>query len=289
MSAARLAGRSGVIARVVETSRNSTGSLLATRSRGISRMTGFSATRTPFSTSTSLACAGHQSTTASQSSSAKTQTDSDVDRSDRYAAGLRLNKEWAAQTARDHPELFPTLASGQKPQILWIGCSDSRCPETTFLGLSPGDVFVHRNIANVLHPGDLSSSAVIEYAVQYLRVNHVVVCGHTACGGVAAAMGNKNLGILDPWLLPLRQLRERNLETLQSMTPDEAAMKLAELNVREGLNVVKQKGVVLNAIQERGLQLHGLIYDVGSGVLSELDTKDSEEAIRARLTAFRTE
>jgi carbonic anhydrase len=157
------------------------------------------------------------------------------------------------------------------------------------LGLKPGDVFVHRNIANVLHPGDLSSAAAIEYAVQYLRVKHVVVCGHTACGGVAAAMGNKNLGILDPWLLPLRQLRERNLDLLQSLSPDEATMKLAELNVREGLNIVKQKGVVLNAMQERGLELHGLIYDVGSGVLSELDTQDSEEVIRARLTAFKTE
>ncbi|KAJ5823226.1 Carbonic anhydrase [Penicillium robsamsonii] len=220
----------------------------------------------------------------------KTQTNiSGADLTDRYAAGLRLNKEWAAQTARDHPQLFPTLASGQKPQILWIGCSDSRCPETTFLGLEPGDVFVHRNIANVLHPGDLSSSVVIEYAVQYLRVNHVVVCGHTACGGISAAMGNKNLGILDPWLFPLRQLRERNLKLLQSMPAGEAASRLAELNVREGLNLVKQKSVVLNAIRERGLQVHGLIYDVGSGVLSELDTEDSEEVIRARLTAFQTE
>ncbi|KAJ5393707.1 Carbonic anhydrase [Penicillium crustosum] len=224
----------------------------------------------PLSSSTPFSYACHQNT-------------------NRYAAGLRLNKEWAAQTARKYPNLFPTLATGQTPQILWIGCSDSRCPETTFLGLEPGDVFVHRNIANVLHPGDLSSSGVIEYAVQYLRVHHVVVCGHTSCGGVAAAMGNKNLGILDPWLFPLRQLRERNLKLLQSLPSNEAVSKLAELNVREGLNIVKQKSVVLNAIRERGLQLHGLIYDVGSGVLSELDTQDSEEVIRARLTAFHTE
>ncbi|KAJ5783293.1 uncharacterized protein N7518_008970 [Penicillium psychrosexuale] len=216
----------------------------------------------PFSTSPSLSCARHQSTSGEPPSIAeppakpktqtKTQTKTDIpgaDPADRYAAGLRLNKEWAAQTARNQPELFPTLASGQTPQILWIGCSDSRCPETTFLGLQPGDVFVHRNIANILHPGDLSSNAVIEYAVQYLRVSHVVVCGHTCCGGVSAAMGNKNLG----------------------------------------LNIVKQKSVVLNAIRDRGLQLHGLVYDVGSGVLSELDMQDSEEVIRARLTAFQTE
>lgn len=208
---------------------------------------------------------------------------------DRYATGLRVNKEWAAQTAREQPDFFPKLAAGQQPQILWIGCSDSRCPETTLLGLQPGDVFVHRNIANILHPGDLSSSAVIEYAVHHLRVQHVVICGHTSCGGIAAALGNKQLGILDPWLLPLRQLRERNLAVLQSLSAEEAALKMVELNVREGVNVIQQKGVVLDAIQQRGLQVHGLIYDVGSGILRELDLQDSVEAIRARLAVFKTE
>ena len=294
MTFARLAGQPGFIARAVGIASDSSSCLLKTRSR-VSSGSSFSAPRTvPFSTSTPFHCANHKSSSAdtpsANPSNAKTQTDQvGGDHTDRYATALRNNKEWAAQTAREYPDLFPTLATGQTPQILWIGCSDSRCPETTFLGLKPGDVFVHRNIANVLHPGDLSSAAAIEYAVQYLRVKHVVVCGHTACGGVAAAMGNKNLGILDPWLLPLRQLRERNLDLLQSLSPDEATVKLAELNVREGLNIVKQKGVVLNAIQERGLELHGLIYDVGSGVLSELDTQDSEEVIRARLTAFKTE
>lgn len=157
------------------------------------------------------------------------------------------------------------------------------------LGLQPGDVFVHRNIANILHPGDLSSAAVIEFAVHHLRVQHVVLCGHTSCGGVAAALGNKQLGVLDPWLLPLRQVRERNLDLLQSLPADEAAQKLVELNVREGLTVIKQKSVVLTAMQERGLQVHGLIYDVGSGVLSELDSQDTDETIKARLAAFMTE
>ncbi|KAJ6108200.1 hypothetical protein N7523_009523 [Penicillium sp. IBT 18751x] len=240
----------------------------------------------PFSTSSSLSCANHKNPASKASTS---QTDSDGSSIDKYAAGLRRNQEWAAQTAREHPDLFPTLATGQQPQILWLGCSDSRCPETSMMGLQPGDVFVHRNIANILHPGDLSSGAVIEYAVQHLRVKHVVVCGHTSCGGVAAAMGNKPLGILDPWLLPLRQVRERNLDLLQSLSADEAALKLVELNVRESLNVVTQKSVVLNAIQERGLEVHGLIYDVASGVLRELDTQDSQDAIRARLVAFKTE
>ncbi|KAH8428209.1 carbonic anhydrase [Aspergillus melleus] len=209
--------------------------------------------------------------------------------SDRFISALDHNKQWAAKTAQEFPDLFPTLAVGQHPEILWIGCSDSRCPETTLLGLKPGDVFVHRNIANVLHAGDLSSSAVIEYAVRHLRVKHVVLCGHTGCGGVAAAMGNKQLGILDPWLLPLRQIRQQNLSTLQSLTPDQAMLKLVELNVEEGVKLLKQKSVVLDAIHERGLQVHGLIFDVASGVLRQLDTNDTEEAIKARLVSFKTE
>ncbi|KAJ6015119.1 hypothetical protein N7540_009710 [Penicillium herquei] len=280
MNVARLAVRPSAVARTTE----------AYSLAGRQSMTVPSLSCSPhlkFSTSTPAYCASHKSSPAASGANTSGQTDKPAP--DRFSSALRQNKEWAAQTAREHPDLFPTLATGQQPQILWLGCSDSRCPETTLLGLKPGDVFVHRNIANIMHPGDLSSGAVIEYAVQHLRVNHIVVCGHTACGGVAAAMGNKQLGILDPWLLPLRLVRERNLALLQSLSPDDAALKLVELNVREGLDVVKQKGAVLEAIQERGLQVHGLIYDVASGVLRELDTQDSEEVIRSRLTAFATQ
>lgn len=285
MNVARLAVRPSVVARTTEAAHNIAGrqsmNLPSTHlARGLERSS-------LFSTSAPVYCASHKAPNTPGANTANQQTDKPG--SDRYSSALRQNKEWAAQTAREHPDLFPTLATGQQPQILWLGCSDSRCPETTLLGLKPGDVFVHRNIANILHPGDLSSGAVIEYAVHHLRVNHVVVCGHTACGGVAAAMGNKQLGILDPWLLPLRQVRERNLSLLQGLTDEEAALKLVELNVREGLDVVKQKGAVLSAMQERGLQVHGLIYDVGSGVLRELDTEDSEEVIKSRLTAFATQ
>lgn len=241
-----------------------------------------------FSTSASLFCSNPKNHGSAPPATAQTNPNASPS-TDRYATGLRLNKDWAAQTAREQPDLFPTLATGQKPQILWIGCSDSRCPETTLLGLKPGDVFVHRNIANILHAGDLSSGAVIEFAVKHLRVNHVVLCGHTACGGVAAALGNKQLGILDPWLLPLRQVRQRNLALLESLPAEEAALKLVELNVEDGLSVIKQKGVIIDAIRERGLQVHGLVYDVGSGVLRELDTQEPEEAIKARLTCFNTE
>ncbi|PTU18259.1 hypothetical protein P175DRAFT_0361529 [Aspergillus ochraceoroseus IBT 24754] len=213
---------------------------------------------------------------------------SDSSSTDRFIAALGLNKEWASKIAKEQPELFPTLAAGQNPEILWIGCSDSRCPETTLLGLKPGDVFVHRNIANVLHPSDLSSSAVIEYAVRHLRVKHIVLSGHTCCGGVAAALGNKQLGILDPWLLPLRQLREENLELLQSLSADEAAVKLVEFNVLAGVKVLKQKNVVLEAMQQ-GLKVHGVVYDVSSGVIRQLDTSEPADVVKARLTSFKTD
>ncbi|KAF5864690.1 hypothetical protein ETB97_006967 [Aspergillus alliaceus] len=234
--------------------------------------------RLSLSTSASLSCDKHTMSQAETNYSP-----------DRFTSALQQNKEWAAKTAQEHPELFPTLANGQHPEILWIGCSDSRCPETVVLGLKPGDVFVHRNIANILHAGDLSSGAVIEYAVRHLRVNHIVLSGHTKCGGIAAALGNKQLGILDPWLLPLRQIREQNLALLQTLTPEDATVKMAELNVREGVKLLKSKSVVLEAMQERGLQVHGLIYDVACGVLRDIDTKDSEEEIKRRLVAFKTE
>lgn len=209
--------------------------------------------------------------------------------SDQYSTALNQNKEWATKTAQEQPDLFPTLATGQHPEILWIGCSDSRCPETTLLGLKPGDVFVHRNIANILHPADLSSSAVIEYAVDHLKVKHIVLCGHTSCGGVAAALGNKQLGILDPWLLPLRQIREEHLNVLRSLSPQEQGLKLSEWNVLAGVKILKQKSVVLEAIQERGLKIHGVIYDVASGMLSELETGEPEEVNKARLASFKLE
>lgn len=224
--------------------------------------------------------------TSAPRSSAK---NSNADPSDAFITALNQNKEWAAQTAKQDPELFPTNAAGQRPQILWIGCSDSRVPETSVLGMKPGDIFAHRNIANILHAADLSSAAVIEFAVRHLRVQHVVLSGHTSCGGVAAALGNKNLGILDPWLLPLRQIREQNLGLLQSLSPDEANLKLVELNVLEGVKALKQKSVVLEAIQERGLQVHGVVYDVGSGVVRELETKESEEVDKGREVSYKTE
>ena len=209
--------------------------------------------------------------------------------SDTYTAIFGSNQTWANNKAKDNPELFSKLASGQSPEILWIGCSDSRCPETTILGLEPGDVFVHRNIANVVHPTDLSLNSVVQYAVIHLGVKHIVICGHTQCGGVAAALANKKLGLIDTWLLPLRSLRKDNLKELQELDVKESALRLAELNVRRGVETLKENSFVMDAMNDRDLQVHGLIYDVGKGTLSEIPIEDEEDLVKVREEAFKTE
>jgi len=206
----------------------------------------------------------------------------------KYHTLLARNKEWASKTAQEQPNLFPTLAEKQSPEILWIGCADSRCPETTILGANPGDVFVHRNIANIIHHTDLSSAAVIEFAVKYLKVKHVVLCGHTFCGGVAAALGNKKLGVIDPWLMPLRQLREENHEVLETLDPKEAGLKLVELNVLQGVRVLKENPTIIEAMQDHGLEVHGLVYDIATGVLQELEIKEPVTLAVSRVAAFKT-
>lgn len=205
-----------------------------------------------------------------------------------FEDALKRNSEWAKRFAHEHPDLFPKLAQGQSPQILWLGCADSRVPETTLLDLLPGDVFVHRNIANVLHRGDLSSLSVVEYAVVHLKVKHIVVCGHTSCGGVAAALGNTKLGILDAWLAPLRELRHEHNHLLSTLDAKEAALKLVDLNVLAGVETLRHNAAVVDAIAERGLTIHGLVYDVGSGHLKVLDITEHHKHEQSRLAVFKT-
>ncbi|KAF6237737.1 hypothetical protein HO173_003938 [Letharia columbiana] len=209
---------------------------------------------------------------------------------DTLKLALHQNKQWAQATARDHPDLFPTLAAGQKPKILWLGCSDSRVPETTVLGLKPGDVFVHRNIANVLPPTDLSSQSVIAYALAHVKVQHVVVCGHTGCGGVNAALGNQKLGLIDAWLMPLRKLRAENRAAWDEagLGEKEKALKLVEANVRQGVQTLKENAEVIDGMRERGVEVHGLVYDVGSGELRELEIEEGEQEGKKREEAFGT-
>lgn len=156
------------------------------------------------------------------------------------------------------------------------------------LGLKPGDVFVHRNIANVLPPTDLSSQSVIMYGVGHLKVQHVVVCGHTSCGGVAAALGNARLGVIDAWLAPIRKLREAHKARWdeEGLSDADKARRLVEANVRQGVQTIKENPEVIDAMQERGLQVHGLVYDVACGELKELEIKENEQEGKKRKEAF---
>jgi len=205
------------------------------------------------------------------------------------AVAFEQNSHWRRNLAELQPELFKKLGRGQSPEILWIGCADSRCPETTILGLQPGDIFCHRNIANILVPTDLNSLSVIQYAVQYLKVKHIIVCGHTSCGGIAAALANKKLGLIDTWLMPLRHLRAQNSKMLEALPEKERSLKMVDLNVRRSVAVLMENPVVMEAMIERGLQLHGVIYDVGSGELNELDIAEDEEIVEERKKAFKVE
>lgn len=203
---------------------------------------------------------------------------------DAFKLSLESNKQWASNVSESHPELFPTLAKGQAPPILWIGCSDSRVPETTILGALPGDIFVHRNIANVIHSGDISVTAVITYAVVHLKVSHVVLSGHTLCGGVNAALGNSRLGLLDTWLLPVRESRRKLVEDpgWNSLSDEDKALKLVEANVRRGVGILKENADIIEAAKERGLKVHGVVYDIAKGLVRELDDNEDDEAAKKR-------
>ncbi len=200
-----------------------------------------------------------------------------------------MNREWASSVQEKHPELIPKNSQGQQPTILWLGCSDSRVPETTILGGLPGDIFVHRNIANVLHPGDISAAAVITYAVKHLLVKHVVLCGHTLCGGVNAALGNDRLGLLDTWLLPIRGLRKELVksEGWGELSKEEQALKLVEANVKAGVQVLRWNSDIIEAVEKRGLQVHGAVYDVTTGEVRELETEEHDHDKEARLHSFK--
>ncbi|KAI2636636.1 carbonic anhydrase [Xylaria nigripes] len=191
---------------------------------------------------------------------------------DAFSYALSSNQAWAGYKGHQNPDFFPGLAEGQSPDILWLGCSDSRCPETTILGLQPGDVFAHRNIANIISPTDINTSAVIEYAVTRLTVKHVVLCGHSSCGGAAAALSDERVGgVLDTWLTPLKAMRNANKKELAALKDDSArAVRMAELNVEAGINVLMANTTIQEAVRERGLQVHGVLFDLGSGKIRDL-------------------
>lgn len=181
------------------------------------------------------------------------------------------NRQWIASKLEVDENYFEELSKGQNPELLYIGCSDSRVTAEELMGVNPGDAFVHRNIANMVISIDLNSMSVINYAVKHLEVKHVIVCGHYYCGGVKAAMQSADLGILNPWLRNIRDVYRIHQEELDAIEDEgQRYNRLVELNVQEQcVNVIKT-AVVQNAIKDRGLTVHGWVFDINSGELIDL-------------------
>lgn len=186
---------------------------------------------------------------------------------------IQNNRQWADDMTKGDPKFFERLSEKQNPQFLWIGCSDSRVPANQIIGLDPGEVFVHRNIANVVVHTDFNCLSVIEYAVVVLKVKHIIVCGHYGCGGVKAASENHHLGLIDNWLRHIRDVRKKHEELLSMTAPDSIRLdRLCELNVVEQVSNVCHTSVVQEA-WERGqsIAVHGWIYHIKNGIINDMD------------------
>ncbi|MBM4212215.1 MAG: carbonate dehydratase [Gammaproteobacteria bacterium] len=182
------------------------------------------------------------------------------------------NKIWSAEKSAEDPEFFTKLVSQQSPDYLWIGCADSRVPANEIVGLPPGELFVHRNVANVVVHTDLNCLSVLQYAVDVLDVEHVIVCGHYGCGGVQAALNNSRLGLIDNWLRHVQDVMKKHRTRLDEL-PDKASRlhRLCELNVMEQVLNVGQTTIVQSAWDRgKALEIHGWIYDLHDGLLKDL-------------------
>ncbi len=184
---------------------------------------------------------------------------------------FKNNKKWIEEKLAIDKDYFNNLAKGQAPEFLYIGCSDSRVTAEDLMGVQPGEVFIHRNVANLVNNVDLNVMSVINYAVRHLKVNHIVICGHYNCGGVKAAMQPKDLGILNPWLRNIRDVYRLHKNELNEINDEtQRYNRLIELNVQEQcVNLIKT-AAVQQAYKDRGLMVHGWVFDVRSGELIDL-------------------
>jgi len=181
------------------------------------------------------------------------------------------NRNWAADVERERPGFFAGLAEQQAPSILWIGCADSRVSANQITGLDPGEIFVHRNVANVVPQADINALSVVQYAVEVLNVEHIVVCGHYGCGGVQAALNGQRLGLLDDWLLHIKEIRRKHCEALDPLDETTRFRRLCELNVIEQVANVSRTSIVREAWRGgQTLSIHGWIYELTDGLLRDL-------------------
>jgi len=190
-----------------------------------------------------------------------------------YNQLLENNRAWVETTLKDDPTFFEKLAKGQNPEYLWIGCSDSRVPANQITGTMPGEIFVHRNIANMVVHTDMNMLSVLSYAVEVLKVKHIIVCGHYGCGGVIAAMGNKQFGLIDNWLRHIKDVyRIYHSELDLIVDPVERARRFVEVNVQEQVYDLVKTSIVQNAWKNnQPLHVHGWVYDIQDGKIKDLD------------------
>ena len=192
--------------------------------------------------------------------------------SDFYKKILDNNKKWVENKLAISPNYFKNLAEGQNPPLLWIGCSDSRVPANEIIGAEPGEVFVHRNIANMVVHSDMNMLSVLDYAVNALKVKHVIVCGHYGCGGVKAAMGNSSIGIIDNWIRHIKDVYRFHQQELDAIENEkERFNKFIEINVKEQVMNLAKTSIVQNAWKNgQELSLHGWVYGLNDGYVTDL-------------------
>ncbi len=188
-----------------------------------------------------------------------------------YARLIEGNKSWAAEKLRENPDFFKNLVLGQHPEYLWIGCSDSRVPANEITNTKSGEIFVHRNIANVVVHTDMNLLSVLYYAVEVLHVKHVIVCGHYGCGGVIAAMNNKDNGFVNNWLRNIKEVYLKYSKELESISDlQQRENRLVELNVVEQVHNLAKTRIIQQAWKRRELQIHGWVYGFENGLIRDL-------------------
>ena len=190
-----------------------------------------------------------------------------------YRSLLDNNKVWVSKNLEKDPDFFRRLADGQQPPLLWIGCSDSRVPANEIIGAQPGEVFVHRNIANMVIHTDISMLSVLDYAVNVLNVKHIIVCGHYGCGGVHAAMSNKHIGLIDNWIRHIKDVYRHHATELNAIDAEKDRFnRFVELNVAEQVFDLAKTSIVQGAWKKKKeLHIHGWVYDIADGLINDLE------------------
>lgn len=190
-----------------------------------------------------------------------------------YKDILEKNKQWASEKLKQNPAYFDEMAKGQEPPLLWLGCADSRVPASEIIGAEPGEVFTHRNIANMAIHTDINMLSVLEYAVDALKVRHIIVCGHYGCGGVKAAMGHSTVGFVGKWIRHIKDIYSKYKNELDTIEDEiEKWDRLVELNVQEQVIDLAKTSIVQSAWEEgQFLHIHGWVYDIKSGIAKDLE------------------